>query len=288
MVLCITTKSINMKLHSLVYLVLFLSTPLFSQITLQTPNTESKLYLGQGKKQPLVVGLGGSEGGNAWASDHWKSTRHQFLEKGYAFLAIGYFGAHGTPDTLQKIAIEDIYNSITIASKNPNIDRSRIAIVGGSRGGDLALLVASHYPDIKCVVAIVPSHVTFPGHTMHFTTSCWSYQGKQLPFVPVNEAAIPALMARNLRGAFEAMLTDGEAEKRALIEVEKIKAPILLLSATKDEIAPTTPMCEKIVTRLENAKHPYPVKHYPIDGSHTEPLKHFDAVFDFLQKNFKP
>ena len=33
------------------------------------------LYLGEGEKQPLVVGLGGSEGGNPWASDRWKPTR---------------------------------------------------------------------------------------------------------------------------------------------------------------------------------------------------------------------
>jgi len=29
--------------------------------------------------------------------------------KNYAFLAIGYFGAKGTPDTLQKIAIDDVF-----------------------------------------------------------------------------------------------------------------------------------------------------------------------------------
>ena len=74
-----------------------------------TPNIESKFYLGNGKNQPLIVGLGGSEGGNAWTSDYWKKTRNQFIEKGHAFLAIGYFGAKGTPDTLQKIAIEDVH-----------------------------------------------------------------------------------------------------------------------------------------------------------------------------------
>ena len=120
----------------------------FSQITLVTPNVESKLYLGKGKNQPLIVGLGGSEGGNAWTSDYWKKTRDQFIEKGYAFLAIGYFGAKGTPDTLNKIAIEDVYNAIKIASKNKLISKKKIAIIGGSRGADLALLLGSYYKDI--------------------------------------------------------------------------------------------------------------------------------------------
>ena len=81
---------------------LICSANVFAQITLQTPNVESVLYLGKNKHQPLVVGLGGSEGGNAWASDYWKTTRDQFIEKGYAFLAIGYFGAEGTPEQIIK------------------------------------------------------------------------------------------------------------------------------------------------------------------------------------------
>ena len=82
-----------------------------AQDTLKTNNTESILYLSTGKNQPLIVGLGGSEGGNAWTSDYWKKTRDQFIEKGYAFLAIGYFGANGTPKLLEKIALEDIHNA---------------------------------------------------------------------------------------------------------------------------------------------------------------------------------
>ena len=98
----------NLK-HFIFGLFIVISFNSYSQITLVTPNIESKFYLGNGKNQPLIVGLGGSEGGNAWTSDYWKKTRNQFIEKGHAFLAIGYFGAKGTPDTLQKIAIEDVH-----------------------------------------------------------------------------------------------------------------------------------------------------------------------------------
>ncbi|MGB6153213.1 MAG: hypothetical protein WBG48_14610 [Pricia sp.] len=40
----------------------------------------------------MVVGFGGSEGGNAWANDRWSATRERFLAEGYAFLSVGYFG----------------------------------------------------------------------------------------------------------------------------------------------------------------------------------------------------
>ncbi|MCD6066405.1 MAG: BAAT/Acyl-CoA thioester hydrolase [Bacteroidetes bacterium] len=253
---------------------------------LNTPGINSILYTGTGNNQPLVVGLGGSEGGNAWASDYWKKTRDSFIEKGYAFLAIGYFNAKGAPDTLNKIAIDKVHDAILTAIKNPKINKKKIAIVGGSRGGDLALLLASYYSDISCVVAIVPSNVAFPGHTMHFSTSAWSFKGKELPFVPLSEEAVPPLMKGNLRATFEIMMKDTIAAKKAAIPVEKIRGSVLLLSATKDEICPSTPMCEKMMERLAERKFRYIYKHIPVEGKHAEPLKHFDEIFAFLDTNF--
>ncbi|MEJ0106609.1 MAG: acyl-CoA thioester hydrolase/BAAT C-terminal domain-containing protein [Bacteroidota bacterium] len=257
----------------LIFLLICTSCYCFSQDTLKISNAEAILYTGKGKQQPLVVGLGGSEGGNAWASDYWKSTREQFLEKGYAFLAIGYFGAKGTPKILDKIALEDVHNAIAEAIKNPAINKNKIAIVGGSRGADLALLLGSYYNDISCVVGIVPSHAVFPGHTQEFNSSCWTFQGKELPFIPVNEEAVPFLMKRDLRGAFEAMLKDSVAEKKSLIKVERINGPILLLSATKDEICPSTPMSEKMITRLQTNQFKYHYQHIAIEGGHCRTIK---------------
>ncbi|WP_162946417.1 acyl-CoA thioester hydrolase/BAAT C-terminal domain-containing protein [Chitinophaga barathri] len=258
-----------------------------AQTVLETPQANSILYTGPGDDQPLIVGLGGSEGRNAWASDHWKTTRDRFLESGYAFLAIGYFGAPGTPDTLNRISLNAIHDAILKAAGNQKINKKKIAIIGGSRGGDLALLLGSYFSDITCVVAIVPSHVTFPGHTGHFSTAAWTYNGKELPYVPVNEAAVPALMKRDLRGAFEAMLKDSAAEQLAMIPVERIKGPVLLLSATEDEICPSTLMCEKMEDRFRQHQFPYRTEHIAVQGGHAAPLTRFDTVFAFLDKYFK-
>lgn len=258
----------------------------YAQETLQTANTEAVLYLGNGKNQPLIVGLGGSEGGNAWTSDYWKETRDRFIKNGYAFLAIGYFGADGTPQLLEKIAIEDIYDAIMEATKNKSVNKKRIAIIGGSRGADLALLVGSYYKEIDCVVGLVASNVVFPGHTHHFTTTSWTYNGDELPFVPVSEETVPFIMKRDLRGAFTTMLKDTIAVNKAVIKVEKINGPILLISATEDEVAPTTPMSDKIIERLKKQRFKYYYEHISLEGGHAEPLKHFDLVFDFLDKYF--
>lgn len=46
----------NLK-HLIFGLLLIISSNSFAQTILETPNVESKLYLGDGKNQPLIVGL---------------------------------------------------------------------------------------------------------------------------------------------------------------------------------------------------------------------------------------
>ncbi|MBL0881906.1 MAG: hypothetical protein IBJ16_00925, partial [Chitinophagaceae bacterium] len=137
-----------------------------------------------------------------------------------------------------------------------------------------------------CVVSIVGSNAIFPGNTNHFSTPAWTYQNKELPFVPVNDDAVPFLMKRDLRGAFEAMLKDTTAVEKAAIKVEQIKGPLLFLSATKDEICPSTLMAESMIARLSNRNFKYYYEHKAIDGGHAEPLKNFDIVLSFLAAHF--
>lgn len=248
---------------------------------------KAELFAGPGDSQPLLVGLGGSEGGNAWASDHWKAQRDAYLAQGYALLAIGYFGMEGTPATLDRIALEGVHDAIAKAAADPRIDGRCIAVIGGSKGGELALTLASHYPDIKAVVAIVPPHAVFAGLTAALTTSSFTWQGKQVPFVPVPWRTTPALLTGNLRRAFEIMLEDGAAAERAAIAVEKINGPVLLVSATKDEFWPSTEMSERVVRRLEANRFAHHHQHVAVDGAHGEPLKHFDRIDAFLARHFK-
>ncbi len=259
----------------------------YAQDTIRSKNVEAILYLGKSDNQPLIVGFGGSEGGNTWTKNYWKKSRDQFIEKGYAFLAVGYFGCKNTPNILDKIALDDVYNVIIEATKNKKINKNKIATIGGSRGADLALLLGSYYKDITCVVGMSSSHAVFPGHTQHFNSSCWTFNQKELPFIPVNEEAVPFLIKRDLRGTFVAMLKDTIAEQKALIQVEKINGPVLLLSGTKDEIIPAVEMGNKMLDRLKENNFKFVYKHQVYEGNHVEPTKHFDDIFSFLEENFK-
>lgn len=71
--------------HSFFIFLMLLSANTYAQIVLQTPNIESVLFLSSGKRQPLIVGLGGSEGGNAWTSDYWKKPETNLLKRDTLF-----------------------------------------------------------------------------------------------------------------------------------------------------------------------------------------------------------
>lgn len=247
---------------------------------------QTRLYLGESENQPLIVGFGGSEGGNAWDSDFWKPTRDQFLAKGYAFLALGYFGSQDTPEALDRISLNAIHDAIIGITENPKIDGRKIAIIGGSKGGELVLNLASYFDDIDAVVAMSTSHVSFAGLTMMSNTSSWTLNDKEVPFAPTPYAAIPAMISGDHLEAYRLILEDKDAEQKAMIPVEKIKGSVLLLSASNDEAWPSAAMSDKIVDRLKTKGFKNHYEHIMLEGSHTEPTKHFNLVFDFFDKTF--
>jgi dienelactone hydrolase len=278
-------KDYTMKKFGMLILLAFAFT-CSSDVPEDAYKVETILYLGTGDNQPLVVGLGGSEGGNAWASDRWKTKRDEFVSRGYAFLAVGYFGTKHTPEVLDRISIDAVHTAIIEVAKNPKVNASRIALIGGSKGAELALLLASHYKDINCVVALVPGHCAFPALTLSASTSSWTYKGEEVPYVPMPWAAVPSVLKRDLRSAFTIMLEDKEAVEKALIKVENINGAVLLLSAKKDEMWPSAEMSREIVLRLKQKEFGHSYQHTEIDGGHTDVLDHFDAVFSFLGDNF--
>jgi dienelactone hydrolase len=76
--------------------------------------------------------------------------------------------------------------------QRPEISGDRLAVVGTSRGGELALQLGSMFPAIKAVVTYVPANVRFPvccGNTR--VPHAWSWQGQPLPFVLPREVRNP-------------------------------------------------------------------------------------------------
>jgi pimeloyl-ACP methyl ester carboxylesterase len=245
-----------------------------------------ELYAPAGAPRPLLVGLGGSEGGNAWTRAMWKPQRDRFLDQGYALLAVGYFGTPHSPEHLDRISLDGIHAAILKAARDPRVDGRCIGLIGGSRGGELALLLASHYPDIHGVVALVPGSAVFPALTHAMNTPGFSLHDQPLPFVPVPWSAVPNLLVHDLRGAFDKMVANTAAMDAAAIPVERIDGPVLFVSASRDEFWPSRDMSDAMVARMKARGFGHPGEHLVVEGGHTEPLDEFTRIEAFLRENF--
>jgi len=260
----------------------------FDTVTLPARHggVDVQLYARDGAPRPLLVGLGGSEGGNAWTRGMWKAQRERFLDQGYAMLAVGYFGTPNSPEKLDRVSLDGIHDAILNAAKDPRVDARCIALIGGSRGAELALLLASHYPDISAVVAMVPGSAVFPALNDALTTPGFSLHDKPLPFVPVPWSATPNLLVHDLRGAFDKMVTNTAAMDAAAIPVERINGPIYFVSASQDEFWPSRDMSDGMMARLKQHGFQHPAEHLVVEGGHSEPLDEFPKMEAFLQHNF--
>ncbi len=246
---------------------------------------EAKLYLGNSDKQPLVVAFGGGGGGNDWARNYLKGKRDSLIQKGYAVLAIGYFNSDGTPNHLDRISLDAISDTIMGIAKHPKIDATKIALMGGSRGGELVLNLASRYSHFNAVIAMSTSHVSFPAITWSANTSSWTYKNKEVSYVPAPFKTIEPALKGDLYTAHSMMLEDENAVKDAEIKVENINGPILIMSGKNDEQWPATSMSNRIMERLGEKNFKHYKEHAVLDGGHIEPLNQFNLVYSFLEKH---
>ena len=249
---------------------------------------ETILYLGDSDNQPLIVAFGGAEGAIDWHRNHMKTKRDSLIQKGYAILAIGYFNAEGTPRDLDRISLDAISDTIMSIAKNPKIDESKIALIGGSRGGELVLNLASRFNHFNAVIVMSTSNVSFPAITWSANTSSWTYKNKEVSYVPAGLNTISPALKGDLYTAHSLMLEDEEAVKKAEIQVENINGPILILSGKDDDQWPATTMSNRIIERLKENNFKFYKEHIILDGGHIEPLKQFNLVYDFLEKHVPP
>ncbi|RYY42057.1 MAG: dienelactone hydrolase [Sphingomonadales bacterium] len=199
-----------------------------------------------GKSGPAILVLGGSEGGEGGG----KRLAEAFARQGYGALALAYFNAEGLPKQLQEVPLEYFATAVAWLQAQPLVERGKIGVYGISKGGEAALLIASREPAIRAVVAVVPSSLVWQGINFADYTdvkSSFSLGGKPVAYVPYDTSApftsILDLYARSLKTAAQ--------HPDAIIAVEKINGPVLLLSGKNDSLWPSAAMADQVVARLD-------------------------------------
>jgi dienelactone hydrolase len=187
-------------------------------------------------RHPGILVLGGSEGGVPARRAAW------FASHGYVALALAYFRFDDLPKELAGIPLEYFGQALAWMTRHPEVDPRRIAVTGGSRGGELALQLGSMYPVIKAVVAYVPANVRYPACCAGLVAPAWTWKENALAF------------GRPGRGGVQ-------ADPRAEIAVEHTQGPILVVSGGDDGVWDSTGMADAVVARLKREHFSHEVVH---------------------------
>jgi len=233
-----------------------------SGITPQDTIPDAQYFPPSGNEKSIaIMFIGGSEGGLPTYYDIKKYT-----SIGYPCYMVGYFGTKNTPDRLEMIPLEYLDNAISIFKTFPEVQDKKIIVYGGSKGGELALLLASTNKNIEGVIAAVPSSVVFQGLGGKFLSS-WSYKDEPVPFVPFAPYDYSKIVNSQYVELYKFSLDQKEAVEKAIIHVEKINGPILILTGKDDTMWPSTQMGEMIIKRLEYRNFSFWYKHIAYENA---------------------
>jgi len=167
---------------------------------------------------------------------------------GIGALSVAYFGRPGLSGQLRDIALEYFLAALRVLEE-PLAPGVPLVVLGMSRGSEAAMLTAIHSGGrVGAVVATVPGNVVAgswpPGGP------AWLLEGRVLPYVAHSgpESEDPA----------------------ALIPVELVPGPILLVAAGADRAWPSADMARALSRRLceHGDAHGHTVLEYP-DASHS-------------------
>jgi dienelactone hydrolase len=217
-------------------------------------------------RHPVVIVLGGSGGG-----DRLAPFARRFAERGYVSASVAYFGLRGLPSELTLIPVETVGTALVEIAQRPDVDLRRIGIFGDSKGGELALLAASTYPDIHAVVGLVPSPFAWSaiprpiaGAMPMMAQASWSIGGKPVRFVPFDP-----VRTETGRDAFDvSMERHRGAIPGAMFHLENIRGPVLFLAADDDAVWDSPQQSQIGMDYLRAHNHPYPdtYVHFPHAG----------------------
>lgn len=219
--------------------------------------------------RPGVLVVGGSDGGLN------EGQAALLASHGFAALALAYFRAEGLPPELVEIPLEYFETAIRWLRNRRGVAAGGLGVVGRSRGGELALLLAATLSEITAVVGYVPSGVVHAGILAPAGSSearsAWTHRGRPLPFVSPPAVAVPTASDVDapieLTPMFLKSLEDRAAVEAAAIPVERINGSVLLISGEDDRLWPSPILAEIAVARFAAHRHPHPVTHLRYAGA---------------------
>lgn len=230
------------------------------------------------KNKAAIVLIGGGQWGDYWGQ--------QFANKGFSGLSLPYIGREGLPTLPEEIDLEYFQNAMKWLGEQPEVDSNKIIVMGASRNAELALLIASTFPElVNGVVAYAPSSVSWPNTVLSYNSDdlkpSWKYQGVGIPYVPMDKISGNNSNKIQTLKYWVSGLAKTNYVTQALIKVERINGPILLFSGKDDKVWPSAKMADMIENRLNKYDFKFPFQSIKYENSghliSSDPEMHTDV-----------
>ena len=254
--------------------------------TIKDNGFEGVLYSGDGRKDKVLIVMSGSNGGMSLT----KNAARFYDKNGIPALALALFKTKQTQPDLSRVPVEYVERAIAWLKEK---GYQKIGIDGTSKGSEMALVAASMFPELSCVIARVPSHFVSEGLSGSGKkkgpsgTSCWSYKGSELPFAPYRSRSFNIL--RMLKEEKELHIItfnrDKDVTPETIIPIENIKAPVLFLSSKHDEVWPSYESAVFMDEKLDSVGFPYKHKHIAFDHISHAMLTELPVVYKLAFKS---
>lgn len=144
--------------------------------------------------------------------------------------------------------------------------------MGASRNAELALIIASAFPNlIHGVIAYAPSSVSWSNTVLPYNSdelkASWTLNGLDIPYIPMEKIKGNESNTIDMLEYWERGLSKTTFVEQASIKVEQINGPILLFSGNDDKVWPASKMADRIQKRLEENQYKYASQNIKYDNA---------------------
>jgi len=210
---------------------------------------------------PTVIVLNGSGGG-------LNETRAaQYASRGLQALALGYFRAPGLPDFISRTPLEYFERALDYVAAELDPRSGKPVVSGQSRGGELALLLATRFPErIAAAAAFVPGAFVFgaqgaadPAEGWNGPT--WTWRGDPLPHFWDNNAGVTwqpwstGVAPSRHADVYIDGLHDRGLAAQSRIPIERFRGPVACFSGMDDRAWPSSLASRMVMDTLERHQH---------------------------------
>ncbi|XP_042218789.1 acyl-coenzyme A thioesterase 1-like isoform X4 [Homarus americanus] len=204
---------------------------------------------------PGVIDMFGSAGGLL----EYRSA--QLASRGFASLALAFFAYDDLPKHLEEFNIAYFEEAVEFLLKQEKVLKPSVGTIGTSKGGDLALSLATFIPEVKAAVWINGCNANVQSY-LHL-------QDRTIPPLDIDVSRVK--LVDDVLDCYE-VLENPEDHPETIIPIEKADAHFLFLVGLGDKNWKSESFADQAIERLRKANcNNYEIYRYPGAGHLLEP-----------------